>query len=174
MSETQLIALVFDDEHEADRVLLEIERMQSDYLVHLRDAVVARRRDDGKVKLRQSFNLVGAGAVYGSFWGLLIGLIFGLPLIGAATGAATGAVGGSLSDYGVDDKWAKAVGERLQPSSSALFLLLDHAVLDRMLERLSQFEGVVLKTSLSKDAEEQLRNALGPKPANPEEERVAA
>lgn len=171
---TDLIALVFNDEHEADRVLLEIERMHDDYLLSVRDAVVARRRQDGKVKLRQTFNLAGAGAVYGSFWGLLVGLIFGLPLIGAATGAATGAVGGKLSDYGVDDGWAKEVGNRLEPGSSALFLLLDNAVLDRVLERLSPFDGAVLKTSLSHAAEEQLRNALGDEVTAANNERNAA
>jgi uncharacterized membrane protein len=57
----------------------------------LEDAVVVVRDEQGRVKLRQLYNLTVAGAASGGFWGALIGLIFLNPLFGFAIGAAAAA-----------------------------------------------------------------------------------
>ncbi len=44
--------------------------------------------------------------------------------------------------------------------SSALFVLLRKVTLDKVLPDLSQYEGTVLKTSLSNEQEQELRDAL--------------
>ena len=64
-------------------------------------------REDGKVKVKQSNNLVGAGALGGAFWGMLIGLFFFMPWMGLAIGASSGAIAGKFSDYGIDDSFIK-------------------------------------------------------------------
>ncbi len=74
--------------------------MQKSYLVALEDAVVVEKKQDGKVKLHQMYNLTAHGAVGGGFWGVLIGLIFMNPLLGFVVGAGAGAVAGALSDVG--------------------------------------------------------------------------
>ena len=77
---SDLVVIGFNDEHQADEVLLTLRRLQHEYLVDLADAAVVIRQQDGKIKIRQTSNLIGAGAAGGGFWGAFIGLIFAGPL----------------------------------------------------------------------------------------------
>ena len=165
---SELVAVAFDNPQEADRVLTELTRLQKEYLVDLEDAVIAIRQPDGKVNLKQSINLVGAGAasggLYGAMWGTLVGLLFLNPLAGFAAGgligAGTGALSGSLIDYGIDDKFIRSMAETLQPNSSALFVLIRKAQPEKVMAELSQFRGRVLRSSLSPEQEARLQAAL--------------
>jgi uncharacterized membrane protein len=129
---------------------------------------VAIRQPDGKVQLKQSINLAGAGAasggLSGAMWGTLIGLLFLNPLAGFAVGgllgAGTGALSGSLIDYGIDDNFMRSLSENLQPNSSALFILIRKAQPERVLSELSGVRGRVLRTSLSPEQENRIRDAL--------------
>ena len=150
----------FDDEHKAFEMRATLAKLQKEYLIEMEDVVVVTKDDKGKVKLHQAVNLTAAGAVGGSFWGMLIGMIFLNPLIGAAVGAGAGALSGKLSDIGISDKFIKELGETITPGSSALFVLVRKATPDKVLEELKGFRGKVLKTSLTKDKEEELREVL--------------
>jgi uncharacterized membrane protein len=121
---------------------------------------VVTKDEKGKVKLHQSVNLTLTGAVGGSFWGMLIGLLFLNPLLGAAVGAGAGAMSGKLSDIGIDDKFMKDFGKDFTPGASALFVLFRDATGDKVLERLQDFKGKILKTSLSIDDEKRLKEVL--------------
>jgi uncharacterized membrane protein len=155
-----LVVVGFDDPFKAEEVRLKLLKMQKDYLIDLGDAVVAVKDASGNVKLHQAVNLTAAGAVSGGFWGTLIGLIFLNPLIGLAVGAATGAASGALSDLGIDDKFMKDLATTLKPGSSALFVLVQKATPDKVLEELAGTGGKVLKSSLSHDDEAKLQAAL--------------
>ena len=78
----KLIAVTYDTEFKAEEVRLQFLKMQKSYLVSLEDAVVVEKKQNGKVKLHQMYNLTASGAVGGGFWGVLIGLIFMNPLLG--------------------------------------------------------------------------------------------
>jgi uncharacterized membrane protein len=110
------------------------------------------------VKLHQP-SLAGAGAVSGALWGGLIGLIFLMPLFGMAIGAASGAAAGAVSDYGIDDKFMKELGEGLEPGSAAALFLIRKVSVDKILPQI-QIEGRIIQTSLNNEQEEQLANAL--------------
>jgi uncharacterized membrane protein len=157
---SELVVIGYDNEFKADEVRIQLLKMQKDYLIDLEDAVVAVKNAEGKVKLHQSYPLPAAGAVGGGFWGLLIGTIFLSPLLGAAVGAAAGAAAGALSDIGIDDTFMKDLAGTLQPSSSALFVLVRKATPDKVLEAIKGLGGKVLKTSLSHDDEAKLQAAL--------------
>jgi len=159
---SDLIAVVFDDEHTAFEMRAALAKMQKEYLIEMEDAVVVTRDAQGKVKLHQAVNLTAAGAVSGGFWGMLIGMIFLNPLLGMAVGAGAGAISGKLSDIGVDDKMMKGMAEHFKAGTSALFVLVRKVTADKVLAGLTQFEGKgkVLKTSLDKDSEEALREFL--------------
>jgi uncharacterized membrane protein len=164
----ELIVVGFDDPLEADRALHELARLQREYLIDLEDAVVAVRDPDGKLHLKQSVDLVGAGAasgsLWGAMWGTLVGLLFLNPLIGLAAGAAlgagSGALAGSLSDYGIDDNFTRSIGSTLQPNSSALFVLVRKAQPEKVLAEMSRFRGRVIRSSLSPEQEARLQAAL--------------
>ena len=157
-----LVAVVFDDEHTAFAMRAELARMQKELLIELEDAVVVTRDQNGKTKLDQAVNLTSAGALGGGFWGMLIGMIFLNPLLGFALGAGAGALSGKFSDIGLDDKMMKDLAQSFKPGSSALFVIVRRATTDKVLAGLKQFagKGKVFQTSLNKDDEAALRNAL--------------
>jgi len=170
-----LICVAFDDATTADRALTELTALQKEYLIELKDACVVVRSPDGEVHLHQSVPLVKNGAIAGgtsgALWGTLLGLLFLNPLagmaVGAGIGAASGALAGKLSDYGISDDFIKEVGGTITPNSSALFLLVNKVTADKVLPRMADFRGRVLKTSLSDEREQRLRQALGEEAASP-------
>jgi uncharacterized membrane protein len=160
--------IAFEEPHEADRVLSELQRLQMEYLVDLDDAVVVIRDPKGKVHMKQSVALVGpaaaSGALWGAMWGTLVGLLFLNPLVGLITGAAMGAGSGalaaSLADYGINDDFIRSIGQALQPNTSALFILVRKMQPEKVLAELSRFKGRVLRSSLSPEEEARLQAAL--------------
>jgi uncharacterized membrane protein len=157
---SNLVVIGFDDEHKAFELRATLAKLQKEYLIEMEDVVVVTKNDKGKVKLHQAVNLTAAGAMGGTFWGMLIGMIFLNPLAGAAIGAGAGALSGKLRDIGISDDFMKELGETFQPGTSALFVLVRKATPDKVLEALKGFKGKVLKTSLTKDKEEELREVL--------------
>lgn len=146
----------------AERALETVEELQRQELVQLLDgAVVTWPEDKKKPKTRQLHSTTGAGALGGSFWGLLFGLIFFVPLLGAAVGAGMGALMGSLTDVGIDDGFIKDVRNEVTPGTSALFLMTQNAVVDKVREAFSgQEQPQLLRTNLSDEQEARLREAF--------------
>jgi uncharacterized membrane protein len=157
---SDLVAISFDDEHTAFEMRAELVKLQKEYLIEMDDVVVVTKDDKGKVKLHQAVNLTAAGAMGGTFGGMLIGMIFLNPLVGAAIGAGAGALSGKLRDIGISDDFMKELGETFKNNTSALFVLVRKVTPDKVLEELKGFRGKVLKTSLTKDKEEELREVL--------------
>jgi uncharacterized membrane protein len=157
-----LVAVVFNDETTAFEMRTALLKMQAEYLIELEDSVVVTKNHKGKTKLDQAVNLTSAGAVGGGFWGLLIGMIFLNPVLGAAVGAGMGALSGKLNDIGLNDKMMKSLAQSFTPGTSALFVLIRKATADKVLIGLKDFagKGKVFQTSLSKDDEATLREAL--------------
>lgn len=159
---SSLVAIVFNDESTAFEMRAALAKMQKQYLLEMEDAVVVTREINGKTKLHQAVSLTRAGAVSGAFWGLLMGLLFFNPLLGAAIGAGAGALSGKFANLGLDDNMMKEIGKSLTPGSSALFVLVRNVTADKVLDGLKQFagKGKVFQTSLDKDDEKSLREAL--------------
>ena len=158
---SDLVVLAFKDQGGAERFSSEIARMQKMQILALEDAAIVTRSSDGKAKVKQAHSLVGAGAFGGAFWGMLIGLLFWAPWLGLALGAISGALVGKFSDIGIDDAFIKSASEEIAPGTSAMFLMVSGSTPDRVLEELRGQEGVkVLQTSLSREAEQRLREAL--------------
>lgn len=162
-----LVAVVFDDETTAFEMRTALLKMQKQHLIELEDSVVVIRDQKGKTRLDQAVNLTAAGAVGGGFWGMLIGLIFLNPLLGFAVGAGAGALSGSMSDIGLNDKMMKDLAQSFKPGTSALFVLVRKATTDKVLDGLKDFvgKGKVFQSSLKKDDEAALREALEKQPA---------
>lgn len=157
---SNLVAIAYPDEATAQEVARTLAELQKEQTIRLDDLVVAVHDDDGKIKLKQSFSPGRTGAAGGALWGGLIGLIFLQPLLGMAVGAAAGGAGGAMADYGIDDKFMKQLGEKLQPGGAALFVLIRQSTPDKVLPRVSQYGGEVIHSSLDTDTEEMLQEAL--------------
>jgi uncharacterized membrane protein len=163
-SSNTLVAIIFEhDEAAAARALRKLNALEKDYLIDLKDAVVVTRREDGKIKLKQSVNLTSTFAWHGAFWGALIGLLFTGPLgwvLVTGLSAGFGALLGAASDYGIDDDFIRELSARMEPCCSALFVLIRSMTEDKVLQELNGLGGTVIKTSLSEDAERRLQAAL--------------
>lgn len=159
---SDLIVVAFKDEATAFEMRAELVRLQKDYLMEMEDVVIVTRNEGGEVQLHQAVNLTASGAVGGGFWGALVGLLFLNPLIGAAVGAGAGALAGRASDIGIDDDFMRDMGKSLDKGGSAVCVLVRKMTADKVMERLSAFKarGRVVQTSLSHDAEAQLRGLL--------------
>jgi uncharacterized membrane protein len=157
---SELVAVAYPDEHRAAEVMAALQRMKNEYLVDLDDASYVTKDANGKLKLHQSHDLTGGGAVWGGMWGMLIGLLFFVPVFGLAIGAAAGALAGHFTDYGIDKDFVKQLSAAMQPGSSAIFMLVRTATPDKAVAELSKFGGTILRTSLSAETEQKLQAAL--------------
>lgn len=156
-----MTVLRFEHDHEGpDRVLGTLATLQKQGLITVLDAAKVTRAPDGKVRVRQANNLVGAGALGGAFWGMLIGLLFFMPWMGLAIGSITGALSGKFSDYGIDDDFIKQVGEEITPGDGALFLLTTGAVRDKVADALAGETFDIIHTNLSDEDEARLREVF--------------
>lgn len=140
---SNLVCMTFDDPDTADRALNEIQGMHKEYLVDLQDACVVVRDAGGKVHLKQSVRVVKPAAIGG-----------------AGFGASSRAISGATADYGISDDFIQQLGGTIAPDTSALFVLFRRINADKALPELSEFDGRVLKTSLSDADEDRLREAL--------------
>lgn len=157
---SDLIVIVYPTESKAEEVRQTLLGLLKEYVIKLGDAVIATKTDTGKIKLNQLINTTSAGAISGGFWGLLIGVLFLNPLLGVALGSASGALGGALTDVGINDAFMKDLSASIEPGNGALFLLVQEMTSDKVLKRIQDFGGVVLKTSLDETKEQVLRDAL--------------
>ncbi|HEV3292461.1 MAG TPA: DUF1269 domain-containing protein [Streptosporangiaceae bacterium] len=157
---SDLIAIGYPDEATAEEAATEARRLARDLIIEPDAIAVIERDAEGKYHVHTSHNPVGAGASWGMFWGLLFGLLFFIPVFGLAIGAGLGALMGKITKTGIDRAFQDQVRDMLQPGTSALFLMVEKATPDKAVEAMSKYGGTVLKTSLSKDAEAELQEAL--------------
>ncbi|GHB06147.1 DUF1269 domain-containing protein [Streptomyces termitum] len=136
-------------------------QLQKQELIKVLDAAtVSWPAEASKPKTKQLNNLTGVGALSGTFWGMLFGLLFLMPLLGAAVGAAAGALGGKLADVGIDDDFIESVKAKVTPGTSALFLLSEGAIVDRVREAFPQGHAELIQSNLDRAQEEKLREVF--------------
>ncbi|MGW8884187.1 DUF1269 domain-containing protein [Streptomyces sp. NPDC055749] len=152
----------FQSADAAENVETTLLSLQKEGLVKILDAaVVSWPADRPKPRTKQLHNLMGAGALSGTFWGMLFGLIFLMPLLGAAIGAAAGALGGKLADIGIDDDFIAEVKQKVTPGTSALFLLTMDEVPDRIGDALPGGGAELLHSNLDTEREAKIRDIFG-------------
>ena len=155
-----LIAIGYPDQATAEAAADEARRLARDLIIEPEAIAVIVRDDEGKYHVHTSHNPVGRGATWGMFWGLLFGLLFFIPVFGIAIGAGLGALMGKITKSGIDREFQDQVRGMLRPGTSALFLMVDKVTPDKAIEAMSKYGGTVLKTSLSKEGEQELQDAL--------------
>ena len=162
---TTLVAIGYPDETTATLAAEEAHRLAKDLIIQP-DAIAEIRRDaDGKFHVHTSHQPVAGGASWGMFWGFLFGMLFFIPVFGMAVGAGLGALLGKVEKTGIDKEFQEQVRDMVKPGTSALFVVVEKVTPDKAVEGLSRFGGTVLKSSLSKDAEHELQDALHGSPA---------
>src|SRR6266702_6028898 len=158
---TSLVVLKFPTAEGAQIMLGRLESLQKQQLITVVDgAIVSWRAGAKKPQAEQLRNLSGVGALGGAFWGMLFGLLFFVPFFGLAVGAAMGALAGHFAHYGIDEDFINSVRSKITAGTSALFLLTSGAVLDKVVEAVKGQQFDIIQTNLSKEQEDQLREAF--------------
>lgn len=160
---SELIVIGYPDETTAESVWHELVKLDHDYSVDLEDAAIIRRDIAGKLHITTpSHHAVAWGTLSGFFWGTLVGLLFlipAAPLIGVA-GGLMGAALGAAGNLGIKDDFKERVNDLVKPGTSAVLVIARKMTMDKFMEALKPYGGTVLQTSLTKDAEKQLMEAL--------------
>jgi uncharacterized membrane protein len=159
-----LVAIAYPDETTAEQARHTVQGLERDLVIQA-DQVAAISRDaEGKYHVTTTHGgaSTAGGAVWGGFWGFLFGLIFFIPIAGLAVGAGLGALFGHLGENAVDREFQDQVRDKVQPGTSALFMIIEQATPDKAIAALKQYGGTVIRTSLSEDDTAKLQAALNP------------
>jgi uncharacterized membrane protein len=132
----QVFIAAYETEDGAAAALKDFRAMDREGSIVLIDGAVVTRGTDGKVHFEETADPSGKKwAKRGAIAGGLVGLIFPPSLIvGAAVGGAGGGIWGKIRDKGFKDEDLKALGESLEPGTSAIIAIAE----DRMIERLER------------------------------------
>jgi uncharacterized membrane protein len=165
-----LIVVGFKGTQRASEVLSELQKLEDNWVVELKDGVSAYRTDDGQLRIDKSVQSTpGQAADLGVVVGGLLGALLAAPLTGglsavAAAGTiAAGAAGVGLAGakasaddaadfkrrYGISDEFVDKVGKLIHPGESAAFVLLRTADPDIVMDRFRGYGGQILRTNLS-------------------------
>jgi uncharacterized membrane protein len=157
---TELIAIAYPDTTTALAAMNEVHKLESDLVIQAHEVAVIICDKDGKYKTTTNHHSVGQGAAWGMFWGLLFGCLFFVPILGIAVGAGLGGLFAKIEKSGIDQEFINQIRGRLKPGTSALFMVIEKATPDKALAALSIYGGTVIKSSLSKETEQNIQEAL--------------
>jgi uncharacterized membrane protein len=157
---SEMVVIGYQDEQTAEKAMDEVIRLQKDYMIELDQLAVVQQDRNGKFHTHTPVSPAGEGTGWGSFWGLLFGMLFFVPVLGMVMGGAMGLLFGGMAKAGLNKEFLERVREVMKPGSSALFMVIQKVTPDKVIDALKQYDGQVLRTSLSADAEEQLRTAM--------------
>lgn len=116
-------------------------------------AVVTWPAGKKKPKTEQLRSGTGAGALGGGFWGLM----FFVPFLGLAIGAGMGAMVGSMAHLGIDERFIAGARDQITPRASALFLMSQNAVQDKVRSAFQGSHAELVQTTFSNEQDTKLR-----------------
>jgi len=160
-----LVVLTFDSPLKSREALLAFQRLQTEQVVLLHDAVFIDKDDAGRAEVIETVDTpTGEGAARSGFWGALLGTLVAGPvgtLVGGAVSAGLGALAAKLIDIGIPDATVKELEASLSPGASALALLVSHVNEAALEKELARFAGAkLLQSTLAPETVQRLRGAL--------------
>jgi uncharacterized membrane protein len=132
----EVFVAAFDTEQKAGAALKDFQSAQREGAIDLIDAAVIVHTAEGKVTFEETADPSGKKwAKRGAIAGGVAGLIFPPSIIASAViGTGAGGLWGKIRDKGFKDGDLRAIGESLQPGSSAIIAIAQ----DRMVEQLER------------------------------------
>src|SRR5262245_44174771 len=156
----ELVVIGYSTEAEAEEVMSVLRGLERDLVIHTAGSAVVVHDDGGELRVATPTHAIGAGAASGALWGLVLGVLFFVPIGGTVAGGAMGALFGSMSDLGIRDEFRQQVASLVRQGRAAVVILFQSGTPERTIDALAPYGGSVLKTSLSPEAEQHLREAL--------------
>jgi uncharacterized membrane protein len=140
----QIFIAVYDNETQAAQSLKDFKTMDRDGSIDLIDAAVIVHRQEGKVTIEETADPSGKKwAKRGAVAGGVAALIFPPSiLVGAAVGAGAGGIWGKVRDKGFKDEDLKAIGEEMDPGTSAIIAVAEDRVIEQLERGLEGYERI--------------------------------
>ena len=151
--------VAFTDENKAEEALKDLKQIDKEDLIDVINAAVLVKDLDGKASIKETADPdTKQGALFGAVAGGLIGLLGGPVgvVLGASAGAAVGGVAAHKIDLGFDDDYLKEIQESLPPGSSAIIALIEHELVEKMIEYLEAYEAQIIQREISDEITRQL------------------
>ena len=143
-STLQVFVAAFGDEKQAGAALQDFRAMDREGSIDLIDAVVVVRDAEGKVTYEETADPSGKRwAKRGAIAGGLVGLLFPPSIVaGAIVGGAGGGLWGKVRDKGFKDDDLKAIGDTLEPGTSAIIAIAEDRVVERLIRGLEGYQQI--------------------------------
>jgi uncharacterized membrane protein len=158
---SELIALGFDSEAEAEIFGERLADMQRASILQLRDAAEVLLGETGKPRIRHASELVGSGALGGVFWGAFFALVFFFPAVGPIIAAGLAMIHERKGGAGLERGFIEQLGETIRPGQAGWVLLAVDVDDERFLEAVRGTDARVVRTTLAPDDEAALKEAFG-------------
>jgi uncharacterized membrane protein len=159
---TTFAVLRFPTAGGAQRTLRTLQHFQEQRMIQIEDGAILIWPPGARhPRTKQLSELTRVGVLDAGFWGMLFGLLFSVPFFGVAAGNAIGALANHFVYYGFDEDFIKKVRDQITEDTSALFLLTNEAVLDRIAVAIKNMPFELIPITLSNEQEDQLRDAFG-------------
>lgn len=177
----ELVAVGFKGTHRASEVLNQVQSLDDQWTLYLRDGVAVYRTENGKLHIDQSVQPTSkSGAAWGGMLGGLLGALLAAPFTAGASVAAAGAAVGAgalafgvpgavlgaddaetwKDTYGVPEDYVKQVSGMVQPGQSAIIVYADAKDPEFIAERFRGYGGKVLRTTLPPEKAMKLQEAI--------------
>lgn len=156
----EVLIAAFHDQNGAENALRELKDAKKEGLIGIENAAVLWKDESGKLHFKETGDMRGGkGAAIGGVIGGVVGLIFPPAILaGAAVGAAVGGLSAKLRDSGFPDERLRAVGEGLQPGTSALIAVIEHVWVREVEQELHRYAAEVVTEVIRADVAAQLEN----------------
>jgi uncharacterized membrane protein len=158
---SNLIVIVFDDEEQAGEVRESLRKQQKIGNISLDDSAVVVKDEDGQVHIKNEVDRgVKTGIAGGGLIGLFVGFVIGGPIGMMILGGLGGAAVGALTNMGLQKSFIKEVSAEIKPGTSSIFFIVRDANPNAAIATLRPYKGTVIQSSLTPEAEKELRHAL--------------
>ena len=158
----ELVAMLYDDPDKASKDLKFVQELAQRKVVRLLDSAILVKDEEGQATLKEGKDLdAGQGRLLGAITGGLVGLLAGPvgAVVGAIAGAGAGAFAAKHIDMGISDEFLRGLGERLEPGSAALLILVQHEWAAPLSRELAGRDGILMQETLTDDLIEKLTAA---------------
>ena len=148
-----LIAVSLPEPMMAAEFLLAVRRIAADDALHLSDAVLVVKHEDGSVAVQETIDpQPGRSALSGALWAGLLGLLVGGPvgwIAGLGVGAGVGAGVAKFVDLGIPDDWIDWFRQAVRPGTATIVVLVEDLDVAAFRAEVDRFPGAeILHTTL--------------------------
>jgi uncharacterized membrane protein len=154
----QVVIAAFKEEEAADEVLKALKAAKKEHLIGIQNAAVLRRDQKNKLHVKELKDWGGGkGAAFGGALGAVVGVLAGPGALAVgAAGALIGGLAAKLRDSGFSSERLAAVGDALQPGTSAIVAVVEHTWVAELEKEMEEANAEVMTAAIAADVAQQL------------------